>query len=169
MSEPNLTYRGQADKSGPEKLLQRFAQSRVGGFLFITVFPQIDKRLLKLTRGRIGTSPDQIVLLHAIGAKSGKLRTTPVLFTPHGRDLVVIASKAGAEHHPAWYHNLMAHPDIDVEVKGQRRQVHAREASDAERPELWRLVNDNYSGFDTYQQRAGTRRIPIVVLEPRAA
>lgn len=167
MSRPPLSYRGQTEKSGAEKLLQRFAQSRLGGFLFITVFPQIDKRLLRLTGGRIGTAPEQIVLLHAIGARSGQPRTTPVLFTPRGEDLIVIASKAGAKQHPAWYHNLMAHPDIDVEIKGRRRRVHAREAGEDERPELWRLVNDNYSGFDVYQHRAGSRRIPIVVLEPR--
>ena len=169
MSRPTFSYRGQAEKSGAERLLQRFAQSRVGGFLFITVFPQIDKRLLRLTRGRVGTAPEQIVLLHAIGARSGRPRTTPVLFTPRGRDLIVIASKAGAQHHPAWYHNLMAHPDIDVEIKGQRLSVHAREAGEDERDELWRLVNDNYTGFDKYQVRAGSRRIPIVVLEPRPA
>src|SRR5947209_3741610 len=122
------TYHGQAEKSGREKLLQSFAQSRLGGFLFITVIPAIDKRLLRLTRGRVGSAPQQIVLLHAVGARSGKPRTTPVVFTPRGDDLVVIASKAGASHHPAWYHNLMAHPDIDVEVQGTRLRVHAREA-----------------------------------------
>ena len=169
MSTPQFSYRGQAQKNGMERLLQRFAQSRVGGKLFITVFPAIDKRLLKLTRGRVGTAAAQTVLLHTIGARSGQPRTTPVLFTPRGRDLVVIASKAGAKSHPAWYHNLMAHPDIEVDVQGERLRVHAREAADDERPELWRLVNDNYTGFDTYQGRAGTRRIPIVVLEPRQA
>jgi deazaflavin-dependent oxidoreductase (nitroreductase family) len=161
------SYRGQADKSALERALQAFAKSRLGGFLFITVFPAIDRRLLKLSGGRIGSAPRQTVLLHTIGARSGRARTTPVLFTPRGEDLVVIASKAGHAHHPAWYHNLMAHPDIEVQVRGERLRVHAREADGAEREELWRLANDNYIGFDTYQQRAAGRRIPVVVLEPR--
>ncbi len=162
---PRFSYRGQDDKSPLERALQAFAQTRVGGFLFITAFPAIDKRLLRLTRGRFGTAAEQTVLLHTIGARSGKPRTTPVLFTPRGSDLIVVASKAGADHHPAWYHNLMAHPHIDAEVMGHRLRVRAREAHDDERAELWRLVNDNYSGFDTYQRRAGSRRIPLVVLE----
>ena len=160
-------FRGQADKTAVERALQAFAKSRLGGFLFITVFPAIDRRLLRLTGGRLGSAPRQTVLLHTIGARSGQARTTPVLFTPRGEDLVVIASKAGHARHPAWYHNLMAHPDIEVQVQGQSRRVHAREAEGAEREELWRLANDNYLGFDTYQQRAGDRRIPVVVLEPR--
>ena len=168
MPGSRFTYRAQADKTGLDRMLQAFAQTRVGGWLFITVFPEIDKRLLRITRGRIGTAPKQTVLLHTIGARSGQPRTTPVLFTPRGDDLVVIASKAGAKHHPAWYHNLTAHPDIEVEVQGQRLRVHAREAHEDEREELWRLVNDNYNGFDKYQGRAGARRIPVVVLERRA-
>ena len=168
MTPQRYTYRGQAEKSPYERALQSFAQSRLGGFLFITVFPAIDKRLLRLTGGRVGTAPKQIVLLHAIGARSGRPRPTPVVFTPRGEDLVVIASKAGAKSHPAWYHNLMAHPDIDVEIQGKRLRVHAREAQGGERDELWRLVNDNYTGYETYQARAGQRRIPVVVLEPAA-
>lgn len=118
MASPGFSYRSQAQKSALDRALQRFAQSWVGGKLFITVFPAIDKRLLRLTGGRIGTAPEMTVLLHTIGARSGQPRTTPVVYTPRGDDLVVVASKAGAANHPAWYHNLMAHPDIDVEIKG---------------------------------------------------
>jgi deazaflavin-dependent oxidoreductase (nitroreductase family) len=164
---PTRTYRTQAEKSTIERSLQRFAQSRVGGFLFITVFPVLDKRLLRFSRGRLATAAQQTVLLHMRGAKTGQDRTTPVLFTPRGDDLIVIASKAGAKQHPAWYHNLKAHPEIDAEIRGERFPVRAREAEDPEREELWRLVNDNYTGFDAYQRRATGRRIPVIVLEPR--
>jgi deazaflavin-dependent oxidoreductase (nitroreductase family) len=164
---PTRTYRTQAEKSTVERLLQRFAQSRAGGFLFITVFPALDKRLLRLSGGRLATAAQQTVLLHMRGARTGQARTTPVVFTPRGDDLIVIASKAGAKQHPAWYHNLKAHPEIDAEIRGERFPVRAREAEDPEREELWRLVNDNYTGFDAYQRRAGGRRIPVIVLEPR--
>jgi deazaflavin-dependent oxidoreductase (nitroreductase family) len=164
---PARTFRTQAEKSTLDRWLQRFAQSRVGGFLFITAFPALDKRLLRLSGGRLATAAQQTVLLHMRGARTGQPRTTPVLFTPRGDDLVVIASKAGAKQHPAWYHNLRAHPDIEAEIGGERFPVRAREAQGPEREELWRLANDNYSGFETYQRRATGRRIPVIVLEPR--
>lgn len=108
-----------------------------------------------------------ILLLHTRGARSGQPRTTPLLYTPHGNGFVVVASKAGAAHHPAWYHNLRAHPDdVAVEVGGRRTTVHSRVAEGPERVELWELVNDNYTGYTTYQARAGDRVIPVVLLEP---
>jgi len=161
-------YRSQSEKTPLDRLLTRFAHSRLGGLLFITVFPAIDKRLMPLTKGRVKIGVRQtILLLHARGAKSGQPRVTPLLYTPRGEDFILVASKAGAEHHPAWYHNLKAHPDVEVEVDGKRIAVTAREALDAERDELWQLVNDNYLGYEVYQQRAGARRIPVMVLSPR--
>jgi deazaflavin-dependent oxidoreductase (nitroreductase family) len=93
--------------------------------------------------------------------------SAPVLYTRHGRGYVVVASKAGADHHPAWYHHLHAHPNaITIEAGGRHIPVRPHEAEGAEREELWRLVNDNYNGYQVYQQRAGQRIIPVVLLEP---
>jgi deazaflavin-dependent oxidoreductase (nitroreductase family) len=167
-SVPERRYRGQSEKTPVDRLMARFAQSRLGGLLFITVFPAIDKRVMPLTRGRVRIGMRQpILLLHGRGAKTGQPRVTPLLYTPRGEDFVLVASKAGAERHPAWYHNLTAHPDVDVEVDGGLIPMSAHEAEGAERDELWRLVNDNYSGYDVYQRRAGARRIPVMVLTPR--
>ena len=167
-SVPERRYRSQSEKTPVDRLMARFAQSRLGGLLFITVFPAIDKRVMPLTRGRVRIGMRQpVLLLHARGAKTGQPRVTPLLYTPRGEDFVLVASKAGAERHPAWYHNLTAHPDVDVEVDGGLISVSAHEAEGAEREELWRLVNDNYSGYDVYQRRAGARRIPVMVLTPR--
>ena len=168
MRVPARTYRSQAEKTKLDHLMARFAQSRVGGLLFITVFPAIDKRLMPLTRGRLKVGMRQpVLLLHARGAKSGRPRTVPLLYTPRGEEFVLVASKAGAQTHPSWYHNLMAHPDAEVEVDGRRYAVSARESDGAEREQLWRLVTDNYGGYDVYQQRAAGRRIPVMVLSPR--
>jgi len=165
---PERRYRSQSEKTPFDRVMAGFAQSRLGGLLFITVFPAIDKRVMPLTRGRVKVGIRQpVLLLHARGAKSGRPRVTPLLYTPHGEDFVLVASKAGAERHPAWYHNLIAHPSVEVEVDGKLIPVSAREAGGAEREELWRLVNDNYVGYDTYQRRAGARRIPVMVLTPR--
>ena len=107
--------------------MQALARTRVGGWLFVTVFPVIDRRLIPLTRGCLKVAMGQpILLLHTCGARSGQPRTTPLLYTRHGDGFVVAASKAGTEHHPAWYHNIRAHPDeVDIEIAGQRIPVHA--------------------------------------------
>jgi deazaflavin-dependent oxidoreductase (nitroreductase family) len=161
-------YRPQAQKSRFEKVLQSFAQTPLGGRLFITVFPAIDRRLMPLTRGKLSTGLGQpIVLLHARGAKTGVERTTPLLATKTGERIIVVASKAGAVKHPAWYHNVRANPEVEVSVDGGRRPVRARIADGEERERLWAIVCDNYSGYATYQRRAGSREIPVVVLEPR--
>jgi deazaflavin-dependent oxidoreductase (nitroreductase family) len=165
---PERSYRGQSEKTRVDRLMARFAQSRLGGLLFITVFPAIDKRVMPLTGGRVRIGMRQpILLLHARGAKTGRPRVTPLLYTPRGDDFVLVASKAGAERHPAWYHNLASHPEVEVEVDGELIPVDAHEAEGAEREELWRLVNDNYPGYDVYQRRAGARTIPVMVLTPR--
>ncbi len=165
---PERHYRGQSDKTRLDRVLARFGRTRLGGLLFITIFPAMDKRLMPLTGGRLRVGMGQpMLLLHARGAKTGAPRVTPLLYTPRGADFILVASKAGAERHPAWYHNLAANPDVEVEVDGGRIPVRAREAGGAEREELWRMVNDNYSGYELYQHRAGARRIPVMVLTPR--
>ena len=161
-------YRPQAEKSGTEKVLQAFAQTPLGGKLFISVFPAIDRRLLPLTRGRLSTGLGQpIVLLHARGARSGIERTIPLLATKHGDLVVLVASKAGAAQHPAWFHNVMANPDVEVTIDGRRRPMRARVAHGEERERLWSMVCDHYTGYATYQRRAGDRLIPVIALEPR--
>jgi deazaflavin-dependent oxidoreductase (nitroreductase family) len=123
---------------------------------------------MPLTRGRLKVAMGQpILLLHTRGARSGQPRTTPLLYTPHRDGFVIVASKAGAEHHPSWYHNLRAHPDaVAIEIGGRRTEVRPRMVEGAERTELWQRVNDNYNGYETYQERAGGRVIPVVLLEP---
>ncbi len=148
--------------------MQALARTRFGGWLFITVFPLIDRRLIPLTRGRLKVAVGQpILLLHTRGARSGQPRTSPLLYTPFGEGFVVVASKAGAAHHAAWYHNIRAHPDaVAVEIGGRHLPVRPRLVEGPERAELWQRVNDNYNGYETYQGRAGSRIIPVVVLEP---
>ena len=108
-----------------------------------------------------------ILLLHTRGAKSGRPRASPLLYTPHENGFIIVASKAGAAHHPAWYHNIRAHPDsVTVEVGGRMIAVRPRVVDEPERSDLWRRVNDNYNGYETYEQRAGGRIIPVVLLEP---
>jgi deazaflavin-dependent oxidoreductase (nitroreductase family) len=115
--------------------------------------------------GRIGKAP--VLLLHHTGAKSGTRRVTPLIYLTDGENLVVVASKGGVDKHPAWLHNLRAHPETEVELPRQgRRAVRAREAGDEERERLWPLLDRVYPPYRDY--RSYTERvIPLVVLEPR--
>jgi deazaflavin-dependent oxidoreductase (nitroreductase family) len=132
------------------------------------VFPVIDRWLIPRTRGRLKVAVGQpILLLHTRGARSGEPRTTPLLYTPLNDGFIVVASKAGAANHPAWYHNIRVHPDaVSVELEGRHVAVRPRVVEEPERSQLWRRVNDNYNGYETYARRAGERIIPLIVLEP---
>ena len=160
-------YRPQAEKSTADKALQALAQTRLGGRLFITIFPAIDRRLMPLTRGKPSTGLGQpVVLLHVRGAKSGIERSVPLLATKTGDTVLLVASKAGARRHPAWFFNVRASPDVEVTIDGGRRPMHARIAEGEEHERLWNVVCDNYTGYAKYQERAGDRVIPVVVLAP---
>jgi deazaflavin-dependent oxidoreductase (nitroreductase family) len=108
-----------------------------------------------------------VIRLTTIGAKSGKLRTLPVVGLSDGDKVVVIASNYGQAHHPAWYFNLRAHPEATLEVPGRTGTYLAREATPAERQIYWRRASDIYVGFPAYQQRTQGRVIPIIVLTPQ--
>jgi F420H(2)-dependent quinone reductase len=109
-----------------------------------------------------------MLLLNHVGAKSGTKRTAPLLYFPDGKDLVIVASKGGFPKHPAWYHNLTANPDTEVQVGSERRAVHARIAKPEERERLWPAAVRSYHGYADYQARSKGREIPLVILEPRA-
>jgi deazaflavin-dependent oxidoreductase (nitroreductase family) len=118
-----------------------------------------------LIGGRMPGGPKMLLLDH-VGAKSGRKRTNPLVYIEDGDDLVIVASKGGHPRHPAWFHNLMAHPDTAVQTGFRRRNVRARQASGQERERLWPRVVDAYSGYDGYQRKT-QRQIPLVILEPR--
>jgi deazaflavin-dependent oxidoreductase (nitroreductase family) len=105
-----------------------------------------------------------LLLLTTTGAKSGRRHTTPLVFTRDGDRIVVIASKGGAPAHPAWYHNLVAHPDVTVELPEERFPAVARVATADERDRLYRAQAELMPAFDEYQRKT-TRQIPVVLLE----
>jgi F420H(2)-dependent quinone reductase len=114
---------------------------------------------------RIPGQPPALLLDH-VGAKSGTKRTSPLVYGRDGENLVLVASKGGYPKHPAWFHNLRAHPDTTVQVGSHKLNVHARVAAGAERERLWSLMVGVYGGYEDYRKRT-EREIPIVVLEPR--
>jgi deazaflavin-dependent oxidoreductase (nitroreductase family) len=115
--------------------------------------------------GRIPGGASMLLLDH-VGAKTGNKRTNALVYIEDGDNLVIVASKGGAPRHPAWFHNLRAHPDTTVQVGPRTRAVRARVAGDEERARLWPRVVAAYAGYDAYQRHT-SRTIPLVVLEPR--
>jgi deazaflavin-dependent oxidoreductase (nitroreductase family) len=128
--------------------------------------------LYRLSRGRIGGHLPgwpgaRIALVDHRGARSGIRRTSPIMFHADGDSVVVVASKAGQPTHPAWFHNLLANPETTVQIGGEVRKVHARQASAAERERLWPEFFAFYPGYKFFVEHAKPRVIPMVILEPR--
>jgi len=125
--------------------------------------------LYETTDGRIGASLGgrPMLLLRTVGRRTGEPRTAALLYVREGKSYVVIASKGGAPQHPGWFHNLVAEPNVEVQVGRERVAVRARVAEGEERARLWARADDvNQGQYAIYQSR--TRRpIPVVVLEPR--
>jgi deazaflavin-dependent oxidoreductase (nitroreductase family) len=108
-----------------------------------------------------------MLLLDHVGAKSGRKRTAPLLYFRDGDNLVIVASKGGYPKHPAWFHNLKANPDTEVQVGREKRNVRARAATAQERARLWPKAVKAYPGYRDYQERSKGREIPLVILERR--
>ena len=160
-------------EAGPNRwqaLAQNVAFSRPGAWLFSRTLHHVDRFLLRLTGGRLsvprllGGVP--VVLLTTTGAKSGKARTVPVLGLRDGDHWLLVASNWGRDHHPAWYYNLRANPEVTLTHVDVSTRYVAEEATDDDREEYWQKAMQTYPGFERWQDRTGEREIPMVVLHP---
>lgn len=106
-----------------------------------------------------------MVVLHTTGARSGVERVVPLVYQDRGDAVAVFASKAGAPTDPDWFHNLVAHPDVTIEIGTETRACRARVVEGAEREEIWERQKVEAPRFAEYEA-ATTRTIPVVVLDP---
>lgn len=113
-----------------------------------------------------GPGPLPTLLLTTTGRKSGEPRSLPLIYGEAGGTYVVIASKGGLPTHPVWYLNLQADPACELMVGPKAVSARARVATGEERERLWKQMAALYPPYDEYQERAGERTIPVVVLEP---
>ena len=131
----------------------------------------LHNQIYQRTNGWIGHKVPGLppsLLLHTVGAKTGKPRTSTLTYARDGQAYVIVASMGGAPRSPGWYHNLKAHPDVEINVGPKRLPATARAVlpDDPDYPRLWRMVNaNNANRYDAYQRRT-TRPIPVVKLTP---
>jgi deazaflavin-dependent oxidoreductase (nitroreductase family) len=165
MAEP-LTFE---DANAFQKLMRRFASSGPGSWLFARIAHHIDRPVFKLTKGRktFGSMLTglPVVMLTTTGAKSGKLRTVPVLGIPAEGGVAVIASNFGQHKNPGWFYNLRANPEGELAVDGNRRRFRAVEATGERRAAIWQEGLRVYPGWTQYEKRASHRDIVVFVLE----
>src|SRR5258708_8773385 len=107
-----------------------------------------------------------LLLLHHRGAKTGLERVNPLAYQQLGDSLAVFASNGGSPTKPDWYHNLVAHPAVTIEVGNETRRATARVATGEERERIWNAPKPAYPNFAEYEETAAGREIPVVVLDP---
>jgi F420H(2)-dependent quinone reductase len=137
-------------------------------WFLVNIGNKIDPFLMKVSGGRVkSTFHAPCVLLTHTGAKSGKKRTTPLTYFTDRGSVILIASRGGHRDHPAWYFNVTANPEVELWTKGGGGRYRAQEAKGNRRKRLWNLATQFYPGFARYQERAGDRRIPVIVCAPQ--
>lgn len=133
----------------------------------MTLFGQEHVERYEATDGKEGydwRNDTTILILSTTGRKSGQVRKNALIFRPHGQAYLVVASKGGAEDPPDWYRNLSDHPDVQVQIKGEKFAARARTASPQEKPELWQEMLQAWPAYAEYQDKT-SRDIPVVILE----
>jgi deazaflavin-dependent oxidoreductase (nitroreductase family) len=154
-----------ADANAVQRLARRFAASRPGSWLFARILDHADRVVFRASRGRTTLaallSGLPVMMLTTTGARSGRETTVPILGFEEGDAVVVVASNYGQPRHPAWLHNLRAHPRARLEVRGVWRDVVAEEVESPERERYLAIASEVYPGYRSYEKRAAPRRISV--------
>jgi deazaflavin-dependent oxidoreductase (nitroreductase family) len=152
---------------------RRLGGTRPMALLSARVLHHLDGPVLRLSSGRHCVTSVLTGLpvfeLTAVGARSGLPRTLPLIGVPDGERLVLVASNYGKRRSPGWYYNLRANPRCTITFRGRRYEMEAYEADGEERERLWKLDVMAYPARNSYAQRVGDRRIPVMVLQPAPA
>ena len=121
----------------------------------------------RANEGRVGGPFDgaPLLLLHTVGAKTGKQRVNPMMYQQVAGGYAVFASKGGAPTNPDWYHNVLAHPRVSAEIGARMVEFLARVAAGEERGTIWAAQKAAYPGFADYERKTA-RQIPVIILEP---
>lgn len=147
----------------------RLASTKAGLAVWRKVAAPVEAPLMKVTRGRVRLNiAVPIVVLSSIGARSGERREVPLAYFTDGDDVILIASNYGGSRHPAWYHNLLAHPECELHIGPRGGRFVAREVEGPDRDQLYALTVDRLNRvFALHETRSGdSRTIPVMRLTP---
>lgn len=147
------------------RAMSSLAGNRLALRLFVSRQSAVDMACYRLSGGRLtlasfGTGLP-VLLLHTVGARSGRLRTVPLLVAPHQGGFLAVGSNYGNPRNPAWVHNLRAHPRILASLKGVDAQVQARELTGAERDDAFAVAAEIYPGWANHVRLAAPRILPV--------
>ena len=133
---------------------------------FLKTFTKINVLVYKLSGGRLMNklAGMPIVLVTMRGAKSGRTITIPLMYVPHEKGFILVASQGGAPKHPAWYHNLVKNPEIEITHEGRTQNLTARRVNEEEKATLWSTCIEYYPPYEQYQRRT-ERQIPVFLCE----
>jgi deazaflavin-dependent oxidoreductase (nitroreductase family) len=134
----------------------------------IKLMSRVNTWAYRATNGRLGgrfLRGAPVLLLTTVGRKSGARRVAPLIYARDGERVLLVASKGGMDHHPLWYRNLVANPEVEVQIGAEVRRMTARTATAAEKQALWPTMVAVYRDYDDYQART-TRDIPLIILTP---
>ena len=133
------------------------------------LFSRTHVSFYRLSKGRIGgrlwNSP--VLLLTTVGRKTGKNRTTPLLYLKDNNRIAIVASNGGRDKEPSWWTNLRTNPHAQVQIKGEKKKMIGRKANEHEQANLWPLLTKMYPSYADYQKKT-KREIPVVVLSENA-
>ena len=132
----------------------------------LKTFTRINVLVYKLSGGRLMNklAGMPIVLVTMKGAKTGRTITIPLMYVPHEKGIVLVASQGGAPKNPAWYHNLVKNPKIEITREGRTQKLNARRVDEEEKATLWPTCIEYYPSYEQYQRRT-ERRIPVFLCE----
>ncbi|HEV2120379.1 MAG TPA: nitroreductase family deazaflavin-dependent oxidoreductase [Candidatus Bathyarchaeia archaeon] len=129
------------------------------------LFSRTHVSFYRVSRGRIGgrlwNAP--VLLLTTIGRRAGKKRTTPLLYLRDGERIIIVASNSGSDREPSWWTNLRHDPHAEVQIKGRKKTMIGRKASEEEKSDFWPLLTEMYPAYGDYQLKT-KREIPVVIL-----
>ena len=136
--------------------------------MFARSLHHMDKAILGLSRGRLTLASllagIPVLTVTTTGARTGTLRTVPLLGVPYGDDIAIIGPRFGQPGTPGWYYNLRADPSAEVSYRDKSVKARAREAGQDERQAIWDLARKIYAGYEVYARRITGREIRIMVL-----
>ena len=154
--------------SAVQRAMWPISSSRPGAWLFARSLPQIDKFVLRISRGQVTltgvTGGIPVLTITTTGARSGRRRTTPLLGVPFGDDIAIIGAHFGQPGAPGWYYNLRAQPRAEVTYRNRSVPATAREAGPEERRAILGQARKIYGGYEAYARRITDREIPIMIL-----